>query len=189
MGQAQSKEYEEALAQFREEHCKDLFADPSSPTSSRNYVDRLVKSKDRVINEILPALEDPEGFGWSACLITLETWESIKAKLEYMCKSWSMSVAQMPPEAAFVITKKEKSSFVNLEWALAREHQGVIWCNERSDLRQFVSQHQFGSGPPEMAAYKAIYALHKCSKKRSWTTDKDFGEVLGDYEVKEGEDL
>ena len=92
MGQPQSKSYKKAFNEFGKEHCEDLFAHrPTRMLSSENY-NRLSKSKQLVINEILPAVKNGEGFGFGASPKTLETWELVRAKLTFLALQWVRNI-------------------------------------------------------------------------------------------------
>lgn len=163
---------------------------------SEENKERLSKSKQRLINEILPALrhreERGEGFLLGVSPTTLETWEIVEAKLLYLLEQWT---AMQTPEALAIPSKEDAAPFVILEWALAREFQIVLLSDKGSgrnipyERRKFVSQHQVEYGAPELVAYNAVCALHKYAEKWGWTTDEKFGELLGIHEMNEREKI
>ena len=177
----------------------DVYGDLSLPMLSSSIVARLFRFKECLITVILPAVNDLQGYGHGASPKTLETWDIVNIKLDYLCYSWGHALQNSKQESTSTPSREEIAPFASLEVALATERMQTAGYDADFDrktyeerLRSLGDHHRFLTiirQPPELSAYKALCALQQCSKENGWTTDAGFGRLLGENELKERDEI
>lgn len=176
-----------------------LHGDLSLPMLSSTNLARLFRFEECLTTVILPAVNNPRGYGHGASPKTLETWDVVKIKLDYLCDSWGHALQNLKQESTSTPSREEIAPFANLEVALAIERVQIAGYD--ADFDQKTHEERLESledhnrsltiirQPPELSAYKALCALQQYSKEKGWTTDAGFGRLLGESELKERDEI
>ena len=130
---------------------------------------------------------------------TLDTWDIVKIKVDYLCDSWARALEHSKQTSTSIPSKEEMAPFASLGVALATER--ILMAGYDANFQEKTHEERLKSlsdrnkfhiiipRPAELCAYKALYALQQYSKEKGWTTDAGFGRLLGESEVREREEI
>lgn len=159
---------------------------------------------------VLRSYEHTHGNGQRAPPTTLDTWKRVHEHCDFLCRRWEQALTGTIGNR--FSSSESRTLVVNLGLAIERERKRVELTDDsmykedgqlsRWDRYKMTRDQQIMAETRRaedvkadiyhrgnyfvahgVEAYRAIRDLQKYAKGRGWSTDEDFGEILGDEEL------
>ena len=150
------------------------------PSFTGDISDQIVSCQCKVSSIILPAINDPQGYGCGASGERIELWKWINLGLDSLFKQWNPTT-QLSSDKAIELVG-DLTSAIDSEcryiWSFKLGSNPAAYGG-RSDKGVNLP---LGSDRtiPELKAYVALLTLLECIRKPGGTTDEGIAKALGD---------
>ena len=149
-----------------------------------------------MVNEvILPAINDPKGYGYGAPEETKDIWKLVRNALDYMRVQWTQALKKMEDPMNQRSEIQDAESIADLVKTLDEVCQNISSWKKKPDrathggISDISGKYTPCYDPlkPELGAYSDLLVLHQVARHRGWTTDEGFTKALDDPRLKEGD--